>query len=198
MTYPISSISSAFNENGFKVSHLAQDIYQIENSHSLTINEANSIISKVGCRVLFSENRICGNLTFSFDLNKRFKKKLLAQNIELPSQTVWEAINSTQSLRESGKPITIQGYKLFNSPEEGEEIILKGCWKPAAFLTDFWDSIPSSAKVLDLGCGQGVNFLPLLSKGCEVTAVDRSQEMLTICTNTIDEKGMNKALVSLI
>ncbi|MFM9589886.1 class I SAM-dependent methyltransferase [Streptomyces scabiei] len=62
----------------------------------------------------------------------------------------------------------------------------------------YWDSgraqadmlatvIPTGAKVMDFGCGDGRVAIPMAALGYDVTAVDSSQNMLDRLTETIDD-----------
>jgi len=53
---------------------------------------------------------------------------------------------------------------------------------PSFEVAEILPLLPKGAKVLDLGCGEGRNAFFLSQKGCDVTAVDRS------------EAGINKLL----
>jgi SAM-dependent methyltransferase len=44
----------------------------------------------------------------------------------------------------------------------------------------------SGRRVLDAGCGTGKSFLPLLERGFQVTACDRSQAMLDVAATKVD------------
>lgn len=62
--------------------------------------------------------------------------------------------------------------------------------------SDFWERFPRTfldefvnlgkGKVLDIGCGPGRDALLIQEKGCEVTCLDASEEMLKLCK----EKGL--------
>lgn len=45
-------------------------------------------------------------------------------------------------------------------------------------LQAFWELLPSNATILDVGCGSGKHAHWLQENGCEVTAVDISDEMV--------------------
>ena len=46
--------------------------------------------------------------------------------------------------------------------------------EPYPELLDFFSSYPKRGKLLDLGCGQGRDAIPLARMGFEVTAIDSS------------------------
>lgn len=46
---------------------------------------------------------------------------------------------------------------------------------PYPELIDFFTSLPNKGKVLDLGCGQGRNAIPLARLGFQVTGIDTSK-----------------------
>ena len=52
--------------------------------------------------------------------------------------------------------------------------------EPSPLLSRFADWIPSGARVLDIGAGQGRNTLPLARSGCRVTALEPSAVGLEI------------------
>ena len=51
--------------------------------------------------------------------------------------------------------------------------------------------VPASAVVLDYGCGTGRTTLDLLRRGCKVTALDISSEMLAIARDKAQHAGYN-------
>lgn len=46
---------------------------------------------------------------------------------------------------------------------------------PSPEIGELVELLPEGARVLDLGCGEGRNTIPLLAAGMDVTAVDRSE-----------------------
>lgn len=182
-----------------KLAEIAPTIYMIKDSVGLPKKFIEKRIEKLGYKVLFSENRLSGNLviTFSPTPPKSFKKLLCADK-NADSETVWKIVTSTSSLRENGKPIIVQGDHFADSPEEAEKIILNNCIAPAPILIDFLEKISTNANVLDLGCGRGANTLPLLFKGCQVTAVDRSATMLHKCIRSVERNKLDKNRLSII
>ncbi|MCF7906545.1 class I SAM-dependent methyltransferase [Patescibacteria group bacterium] len=51
---------------------------------------------------------------------------------------------------------------------------------PSEYLEEFFDLIPKNAKILDVGCGVGVDSGFVNSKGFEVIGLDLSKEMLNL------------------
>ncbi len=47
--------------------------------------------------------------------------------------------------------------------------------EPYPELMDFFKNFPDRGKLLDLGCGQGRNAIPLVQLGYEVTGIDNSK-----------------------
>ncbi len=55
--------------------------------------------------------------------------------------------------------------------------------QPSEHLDQFVKLLPPKARVLDVGCGPGVDSAYLYSKGCSVIGVDLSKEMIKIAQN---------------
>jgi ubiquinone/menaquinone biosynthesis C-methylase UbiE len=51
---------------------------------------------------------------------------------------------------------------------------------PSEYLNEFLDLLPESAKILDVGCGVGVDSGFVKSKGFEIIGLDLSKEMLNL------------------
>lgn len=51
-------------------------------------------------------------------------------------------------------------------------------------------SIPAGASVLDIGCGAGLLTAALLRKGCDVSSLDISAEMLALCNRYLAREGL--------
>jgi len=54
---------------------------------------------------------------------------------------------------------------------------------------------PPSKRVLDLGCGSGRVLVPLAAAGHRVTGVDRDEQALACCRQSLDEVGSSADLV---
>ena len=54
--------------------------------------------------------------------------------------------------------------------------------------------IEKSGRLLDMGCGTGRHLLRFAQKGCEVTGVDLSQEMLNVARRKLDAHGLDARL----
>lgn len=52
--------------------------------------------------------------------------------------------------------------------------------KPSGYIDEFLSLIPKNAKILDVGCGVGVDASYMVSEGFEVIGVDLSKEMLKL------------------
>jgi len=61
---------------------------------------------------------------------------------------------------------------------------------PSPLLEKFAEWIPTGARVLDIGAGQGRNTLPLARQGCRVTALDPS----AVATETIRKAAAQEKL----
>jgi ubiquinone/menaquinone biosynthesis C-methylase UbiE len=59
--------------------------------------------------------------------------------------------------------------------------------QPSEHIDDFMASLSGGKKVLDVGCGPGVDAKYLHDKGCNVTGVDLSKNMIDIAKKTIRE-----------
>lgn len=67
---------------------------------------------------------------------------------------------------------------------------------PSFEVAEIFLALPENAKVLDLGCGEGRNAFFLASKGCDVTAVDRSKAGINkLCKIAIDNQVVLKGIV---
>lgn len=62
---------------------------------------------------------------------------------------------------------------------------------PSVEVYEILNSLPKSAKVIDLGCGEGRNALFLAKHGCEVTAVDHSETAIEKVKKGADALGVN-------
>ncbi len=52
--------------------------------------------------------------------------------------------------------------------------------EPSEYIEEFLDLLPKNAKVLDIGCGVGVDAGFMVSEGFKITGIDLSKEMLSI------------------
>ncbi len=62
-------------------------------------------------------------------------------------------------------------------------------------LEKYAEWIPAGARVLDIGAGQGRNTLPLVRRGCEVTALDPSLVALTTIREKIAAENLSAEYV---
>jgi tRNA (uracil-5-)-methyltransferase TRM9 len=65
--------------------------------------------------------------------------------------------------------------------------------KPWHYCLDFINSIPPSAMVADLGCGNGRHLLPCAEKCSSVVGVDISRKLLRIVQKKLHENVLNSA-----
>lgn len=56
--------------------------------------------------------------------------------------------------------------------------------------------VPDHSSVLDVGCGQGTQGLRLMGRGCAVTGVDPSAELLSRYRHDADAQGFDPELIS--
>jgi SAM-dependent methyltransferase len=59
--------------------------------------------------------------------------------------------------------------------------------KPSEYLNEFLDLLPNNSKILDAGCGVGVDSGFVNSKGFEVIGLDLSKEMVNIAKEKFPE-----------
>jgi SAM-dependent methyltransferase len=58
-----------------------------------------------------------------------------------------------------------------------------------AWLDGFLDELPQRRRVLDLGCGSGIPIAGyLIANGCQVSGVDASSAMVTLCADRFPEQ----------
>jgi SAM-dependent methyltransferase len=121
-----------------------------------------------------------------------FSKERLSQEIEftvvpyLPRdeaitvspKKLWKQIESTHSLRKDDEPILIRGTQIFENPKKGSLAMNESCNKQALFIKELAEKESVPKRILDLGCGLGVNYLPFLEKGSHITAIDREEKLL--------------------
>ena len=65
--------------------------------------------------------------------------------------------------------------------------------KPWQYCLDFIDTLPSSAIIGDLACGNGRHLLPCAEKNLSVIGVDISLKLLRIVQNKLHENALNSA-----
>ena len=184
----IPSINSAFESFGLTVGSNA-NIFKINNSHCIPKKVALEIISSAKYCPIFSENRIDGNLVFTVVPYKKEEhfEKAECRRKDIPYETLWESIESTHSLLEEGKPIIVDGKKIFNDPLEGINFLASACNKMSSLVVEFFDRAPEKGTVLDLGCGTGVNSIRFLQNGWNVLAADLSEGALRSYKNTVSK-----------
>jgi SAM-dependent methyltransferase len=186
MSNCINTIIQAFKAENFTLQVLEdQHIFWIKHSENLPKKVAEKIIRELGYCPLFSEKRNGGQLDFTlvpYVIPEGFRK-IVCEDTGIDADTLWRTISSTRSLRENDKPVLYAGHLIHHNPAEGENSLMMNPTKMAPFLTDFfWEHITADKSVLDLGCGNGVNSLYLLSNcRCEVTAIDRSPQVIASC-----------------
>ena len=62
--------------------------------------------------------------------------------------------------------------------------------KPYPNLISFFKNYPVRGKMLDLGCGQGRNAIPLAKLGYDVTGIDSSKVGIKQMLNAIESKNV--------
>lgn len=84
---------------------------------------------------------------------------------------------------ESDEYLTVYGHR---NSEEAEILV--------SFILSKVN-LPSSAKVLDLGCGAGRHALLLAKKGFAVTGVDQSAKLLSVAEDEAKKNGLHATLI---
>jgi len=97
----------------------------------------------------------------------------------MTQEELWSSIESTSHQFEENVPVILQGKTVFENSTHAQKEMFNACTMVSSFMLDLTHNIPSHGKVLDLGCGRGMNSHPLLMKGWDVTAVDTSSDLLT-------------------
>lgn len=184
MSFPLTELSSAFSKAGCKIELQDPPICKILNSVSLPKRIAKIIISSKNYYPVFSQNRDDGDIEFTvipFAKHARFNKEDYPKK-EMSSEELWESIESTHSLYQEnvGKPY-------FSYYLAAEKHAIEACTEIGSLVADFVDELPSRGTALDLGCGPGANALPLLIKGWNVIAVDKSPDAIAHFKSSVDK-----------
>ncbi len=173
------SLSWKFLIQGFSLS-LADQVYTIENSYSLTKRVAEDIISSANYCPIFSQNRVHKSLEFvvvPFQDPARFEKKHF-KLVHMTNENFSSLIESTKTYADDGASIMYLG-ELTKFSEIMKRINIK-CNTISSQVLEFCDQPLKKGTVLDLGCGRGFNSIPFLEKGWSVKAVDQLPEVLDL------------------
>ncbi len=184
------SIESAFAVKGLKIVneecfHKEEHfIYAVDRSSSLPKRSVAEIICSAKYFPIISEQRLDGNIIFTvcpYRKGRIFDMPPCATK-EITKETLWDEIIKTRSLLRPGEPIIVQGKTIHQDASEfwKKHLLPRYALNPQAccLMTEFIDLAPSMGRVLDMGCGVGINSIPLLSKGWQVWAVDNDLEAL--------------------
>ena len=90
----------------------------------------------------------------------------------------WQQALETTSKFEPGSAIVVQGKTLTDNSTNFQKQMFSSCNLADRLAEEFFSNPPK--KILDLGAGMGANTLPMAASGAHVTAIDSSQELLTV------------------
>ena len=96
----------------------------------------------------------------------------------MPEKTFWEKVESVPTLVIGEGPLIIQGKVVLPSIAEAKTALMRACNLRSDLVQRHLIDSPFKGRVLDLGCGQGANSIPLAAKQCSVTAVDKEPSVI--------------------
>src|SRR5262249_713971 len=73
-----------------------------------------------------------------------------------------------------------------------DSAVAGGTWIREGLWTPYTRRFRSGDRVLDLGCGTGLDAAFLASRGVYVTGLDASAEMLAECQRKVDSRGLEQ------
>ena len=193
------NLSTAIDRRGLTLDSEGS-IFTIENSTTIPKRIAEEIILSVNHCPIISQNRIDGLLEFTvvpYRAPTRFQP-VVCNTVAMTEDNFWGKVESTTSRIEEGKPISILGRQIFPSLTEAKREMVQGCTKISDLMVEFIDRAPNQGRVLDLGCGQGVNSIPLLEKGWHVTAIDNAPEALAMYREAVSARSIGSDRLKLI
>ncbi len=162
----------AFKERGLTLT-FEKNIFTVENSLELSDkikNIVKEIVLSKSYEYIPSENRFSGKIVFTI---KPFPKPAAFDKVEfkesrLTKEALLASIHSTPS-----RPLT-EGIIAF------QNLVSMTASRVSHSIVEFAENNTESGHVLDLGCGSGVNSIPLLKKGWKVTGLDRNKTILDV------------------
>lgn len=107
-------------------------------------------------------------------------KEASSKTEALSEERFWSKVEEASTKLNEEAPVVIQGKTLFPSLKEARREMALNCSKHSAYVATYFMEAQDKRTVLDLGCGLGVNSLPLLQKGWEVTAIDKLPEAINL------------------
>ncbi|MDF2549461.1 MAG: hypothetical protein K0S07_528 [Chlamydiales bacterium] len=170
-------IEQSFRSHGFEISH-EPPAYKVLNSLTMPKRIALEIFSSLPYCPIVAENRPNGFLYFTvvpYQKPDHFEKKD-CQKTEMGDEHFWQEVEKTKDLKTGHLLQVIFGGDF----AAAEKQMISSCNLMSSLALEYCDEAPNRGTVLDLGCGQGVNSIPLLKKGWHVVAIDRSSHALEI------------------
>lgn len=185
-----SAISNAFNDYGCTLSALLKrpNVYILSNSEGFPQQVVDDIISKLGYCAIFSKRRINENLMFTFVpyIREAYFDQVQCERKEKGDEELWRLVESVRNLIASETPIYQGDMQRFANLAEARTEMVAGTLVQSSLVIEFANTAPAEGRVLDLGCGRGVNSMPLLLKGWDVTAIDVHPDALSFYHEEID------------
>jgi SAM-dependent methyltransferase len=187
----IPELLSAFSALQYKLEY-EENVYTIVNSEKLSIEIAQKTILEQNHCPLISPERNNNNIIFTvvpYDIS------CLS---DLLHKILWDEIESTKSYKLAvGKPVLVNGQKAYRNLRDATEAMIKYCTSPSRTVIEFCALSQNSGKAMDLGCGQGVNSIPLLKKGWHVTAIDCEPIAMTLFSKNLRNNQVKDSQVEL-
>lgn len=190
---PLAGITDAFASRSLE---LVRDgsVFRVMHSASIPARVVLEIISSAKYCPLLSQNRNDGDLEFSVVPYKKQPnfERADCEKTAMTAEALWKSIEATTSLvRGEDDPIIIRGKQIFPSLREAKQQMVTACTRASSLMVEFLDRAPRGGKALDIGCGSGVNSIPLLAKGWHVIAIDRSDGALATYQQAALAGGVN-------
>jgi SAM-dependent methyltransferase len=98
----------------------------------------------------------------------------------LSEKTFWQVVEKSPMAINEKSPIVIGGTSFPNLAAAQKSIALS-CTKMSDYVYKHVIQSSFQGTVLDLGCGIGVNSIPLTAKGCQVTIIDQEKDAIAAC-----------------
>lgn len=96
----------------------------------------------------------------------------------LSEEAFWDTVKDFPTMINEKEPIMI-GRTAFSNLSVAQREIALSCTKISDYVKTFLVQSSFEGSVLDLGCGVGANAIPLIAKGCQVTAIDKEKSVIT-------------------